>query len=155
MKHRQTHRANIVSTLSNLSINLKSSVDYVRLSMVLHGLGLIVLYEAQYGWFCCVMVSVGLFFNLRSIAYKQKPHPDLQAFLWSDNAWLLITAEGEFKTYNHARICLDAGFFTLCCFSSATDKRYCVIFHDQLPLDALKMLYVLSKQDKGKFKKAV
>ncbi len=138
-------RVNIVSSLSNLSINLKPSLDYVRLSVALHAMCLVALYQVHYGWFCCLMMSAGVFFSLCSIIRKQKPHPDLQACLWREGACLLITTDGEFKTYTDVRICLDAGFFTLCCFSSPRYKRYCVIFHDQLALNDLKTLYVLSK----------
>lgn len=126
--------------LYDLTIDLNSSTDYRRLSILLSLLTLISLYVATLPASLWLILSFGVLIALWPILKMSKPHPKLQQVALHEKQWILRFCDGSSVRYERLKICVDTGFFLGLHFSGINKPRLIAVFYDQISLDELRQL---------------
>lgn len=135
-----------MSLLSDLYIPILPSRDFRRLIWVLTGVAYVCLWYANLSWW----LNLGLGMYLTKPLFKcSSPYPTLKFLAFNQQKWTL-NFQTKKESYSQLQISADTGFFILCRFSDkqSKQKRWLVIFYDQITQEARRSLYILQKTPK-------
>lgn len=134
--------------LSNITITLSRSNDYLRYSLLLHLLTLIVLVRAGLPFALKVLLGCLLiFFFLKSIRSKL-PSPNYQKLTSHPGYWLLHDKTGCQIRYEQASISFEGGLFILLKLTGISPAKTIVIFNDQITIAQYRLLKFINVSKK-------
>ena len=130
--------------LSNLTITLGKSTNYLRLVCLIHVFAIVVLLNSSWS----IMLQVGMVFVLMiSIAHvvsNRTPEPAFLKLSYHANHWLLHTIRGQEIKYEYAYISFDAGLFVILTLVNDGFQKKLVVFIDQLTTAQYRSLYIMT-----------
>jgi len=132
--------------LSDFTITLSKSTDYLRCAVLVHVLAALLLLRSALPFLLVVVIVIVLTTLLISICCYGVPTPTYHKLSYHPGYWLLHTRGGQQMKYDVVSIGFDGGMFILLTFSGENKRKNLVIFKDQLTVDQYRILKFVDKQ---------
>lgn len=130
--------------LSNFTIVLNQSKDYLRCSLFIHVLAMIVLLRSALSPLMISAFLLVLVIFLVQIIRSKVPLPKYQKLSYHPGYWLLHEVSGKQTKYEQAAIGFDGGVFLLLTLSGINPRKNLVIFKDQITMEQYRILKLSS-----------
>lgn len=133
--------------LSNVTITLNKSKDYLKCTCLLHLLTLIVLMRSG------LPLALKSFFGILVIVFFIKifraklPLPNYQQLTYHRGYWLLHETVGQQIKYERAEIGFEGGIFILLKLTGISPRKTLVIFKDQITVEQYRILKFINLCD--------
>lgn len=121
--------------LSDFNLEPGFSRHYFRLSLIIHGFALYILWLSDFSTLIQVLVSIGLVYQM-----SVKPALPFMKLEYRDKNWLLWEKETAVTRFQTFHILLDTGLFFIIQFKSGRKRKKRVIFYDQIEIEAYRNL---------------
>ena len=131
--------------LSNFTITLGKSNNYLRLACLIHVFALVVVWNSSLPISIMLSMLLVLIGSFISIARNRVPVPSYDKLSYHINHWLLHDIHGQAYKYEQAQLSFDAGLFFLLSLISETSTKKLIIFTDQLTTAQHRALNVIGK----------
>ncbi|WP_133127236.1 hypothetical protein [Legionella nagasakiensis] len=118
--------------LSNFTITIKPSKDYLKLAILSHGLAMFALLQSALPLSIIMIMAIVLLFSLHSIFHISKDPPTYNGLSFQSGAWFLHRYNGQQIKYEHLSIFFDAGFFFIVALTNHDVRKTLTIFTDQI-----------------------
>jgi hypothetical protein len=157
----KTTTLNTWSPLSNVTVRLKPSRDYLRLLVLVHGFAVIALLQTAcptglIAALACVLAAHG------SYLWRRKtPGARCSELNYAKESWLILEdTTGELVVYDEAYVRFDFGWLIWLVFKNAskldkTPRRDVLLFQDQISPDEHRLLRLVLRVNYKKVKKRV
>ncbi len=126
------------SPLSNVTVHLKPSRDYLKLLLLIHALAAYALFQSACPRVLCVFLMGGLIYHLAYLARLKTPGGQRSEVHYTGGRWqLLDDTTGELMVYSKASVRLDFGWMMWLLFQEPFDVSHAArqsvfVFRDQL-----------------------
>ena len=159
MNSLKTTTLNTWSPLSNVTVRLKPSRDYLRLLVLVHGFSVIALFQSAcptglIAALTCVLAAHG------SYLWRRKtPGARCSELNYTKERWLILDdTTGELVVYAEARVRFDFGWLIWLVFenkaaSEKTRRRDVLLFQDQINSDEHRLLRLVLRVNSKRTKK--
>ncbi len=131
--------------LSNFTITLGKSNDFLRAAFLIHIFAAIVLLKSSFPIILIIAMITALAFVMVQIIKKPLPVTNYTHLDYRVNHWLLHQTKGQIIQYDRAYICFDGGLFKLLALSNKNTEKKLLIFNDQLTPFQLRALHIIGK----------
>lgn len=131
--------------LSGYRISLGKSSYYAQISLLIYAGALLVMTHSS--WFFAFKLVVVLFLlqQMLRIIYDPRPYPHYSMLSYTKSGWLLHENNKEPKSYEKARIVIEAGLFFLLELTEDNQRKYLVVFFDQINVESYRLLNIMQK----------
>ena len=131
--------------LSDVTIPLDASKDYVRCAVLIHTLAIIALMQSTAPFSVSCFVSLALLGSLRRIISSKTPYPGYQKLGYHGSYWYLFDVSGQKKKYTRAEVRFDGSLFMVLTLLGDTHKKTLVVFRDQITRSHYSVLKLISR----------
>lgn len=131
--------------LSDVTIPINLSKDYVRCAVLIYVFAIIVLLQSALPNTVHCLGTLFLIRQLWRIAQCKTPLEIYQKIAFHEKHWYLYQINGEKKRYQQAKIRFDGGFFMLIVLLAEQDKKTLILFADQIARSHLRIIKLISK----------
>ena len=131
--------------LSDVTIPINLSKDYVRCAVIIHVFAIIVLFQSALPVSLDCLVIFFLIRQLWHIALCKTPFQIYQKIGYHEKHWYLYQINGEKKRYQQVKIRFDGVFFILIVLIAEQDKKKLILFNDQITNSHLRIIKLISK----------
>lgn len=133
--------------ISNFTIRLDASKDYVRIAILLHLLTCIILVRSDLPWPVIMILGSVLMAILLAIIYTKNPLSNYRQLTYHPGYWLLEDRSGHEVAYDKARIHFHGGFYIILRLTGKTTDKKLIIFKDQLTHEQYRCLELMKLND--------
>lgn len=130
--------------LSNCTIRLNKSADYLRLAFLIHLSVLIVLCCSAWPFLLKLTGFILLLFQFLRIKATGMPSSCF-LLVYSNSNWQLHDVYGRQNTYTKMRVVVSTGLFFLVEFANEKQRKIIVIFSDQISKNDFRLLKIKEK----------
>jgi len=131
--------------LSNFTITLGKSNNYLRMACLIHVFAIVVLWHSSLPIYVIICMLLVLIVSLTLIARSKIPVPEYNQLSYHKSYWLLHDIHEQEIRYEQAHISFDAGLFILLALTGESPSKKLVIFVDQLSTSQYRALNVIGK----------
>jgi len=132
--------------ISGIVIVFQRSNDFLRSSLILHGLAAYLLIRSAIPNTLMVIVLLMLIMNLIWFCYNGLPCPRYKQLSFHGAHWFLETVTTNTIRFQNARIVFDGGLFFLLKLSNEQNSRTLFIFKDQITIAEYRVLKFIEKR---------
>ena len=126
--------------ISDFTITLIKSNDYLRCAVFLHGVAILVLLRSALPRTVIVVLLVLLIVVLLNIAKSRRPLPLYQKLTYHLGFWLLHEVGGRQTKYERLSIDFNGGIFMLLKLAGDTHHKILTVFNDQITSEQYRVL---------------
>lgn len=126
--------------LSDFTITLSKSKDYLRCVVLLHLLAVIVLVRSGLPFMIKTPLGLLVVIFLINTMRNKLPLPHYQKLSHHPGYWVLHKANGQQIKYERASISFEGGIFVLLHLTGISPRKVLVIFKDQITVAQYRIL---------------
>ena len=134
--------------ISEFTITLGTSNDYLRCAVFLHVIAIIVVLRSALPIIVIVTFLLILISMLLGIIYTKTPLPRYQKLTYHPGYWLLHEVDGCQTKYERACIGFEGGIFILLTLAGNSPKKVLAIFNDQITTAQYRVLKFIAQKEK-------
>ena len=131
--------------ISGYRISLGKSSYYAQIALLIHACAFLVLANSSWIFACKLIALIFLLQQMWQILHNPRPYPRYSMLSYNKSGWLLHENNKEPKSYENARIVIEAGLFFLFELSQNNQRKYLVIFFDQINEECYRLLNIIQK----------
>ena len=132
--------------ISGIVIVFQRSNDFLRCSLIIHGLAAYLLTRSAIPHTLLVIAFLMLIINLNWLCYNGLPCPRCKQLSFHGAHWFLETVTTNAIRFQNALIVFDGGVFFLLKLSNEQDSRTLFIFKDQITIPEYRVLKFVEKR---------
>jgi hypothetical protein len=126
--------------LSDFTIILSKSKDYLRCALLLHLVTMVVLVRSGLPFMMKLFLGLLLAISLITIIRNKLPLPNYEKLSYHPGYWLLHEVNGRQTKYEHASVGFEGGIFILLNLTGISPRKILVIFKDQITVAQYRIL---------------
>lgn len=138
-----------MSHLFALTIKPGESGSYVRLMLVIYLLTVGLINYSSLPFFFKLILICLIALQLRLDWKNKSPDNGIKDIQFSGNKWSLTLNDDKKRDYDTAQVLIHNPLFQLLQFKSLKQKKFVILFNDQVSNNQLRLVHLLIAQNKG------